>query len=96
MMTKLSMLNCFLFSLILFHNFLQNIHPWCEENEGLRRTSDDLGSLVYQMGHNTEDMVQLAQRTVRDPMKKINGEFPNIQAAIKRRDMALQVLYCVR
>ena len=54
--------------------------------------SDDLGSLVYQMGHNTEDMVQLAQQTVRNPMKKINGEFPNIQAAIKRRDMALQVL----
>ena len=62
----------------------------CQENESLRRTSDDLGSLVYQMGHNTDDMVQLAQRTVRDPMKKINGEFPNIQAAIKRRDMTLQ------
>ena len=54
--------------------------------------SDDLGSLVYQMGHNTEDMVQLAQQTVRNPMKKINGEFPNIQVAIKRRDMALQVV----
>ena len=68
---------------------LANSQLW-QENESLRRTSDDLGSLVYQMGHNTDDMVQLAQRTVRDPMKKINGEFPNIQAAIKRRDMTLQ------
>jgi len=62
----------------------------CQENDELRSISDELGSLVYQMGHNTEDMVQLAQRTVREPIKKLNNEFPHIQAAIKKRDMALQ------
>lgn len=62
----------------------------CQDHQELRRMSDELGSLVYQMGHNTEDMVQLAQRTVREPMKKINQEYPQIQAAVKKRDLALQ------
>ena len=62
----------------------------CQDNEDLRRISDELGSLVYQMGHNTEDMIQLAQKTVREPMKKLNSEYPQIQVAVKRRDLALQ------
>lgn len=67
-----------------------NNSPLCQDNEELRRLCDELGSLTYQMGHNTDDMAQLAQRTVRDPMKKLNSEYPHIQAAIKRRDLTLQ------
>ena len=62
----------------------------CLDNADLRQMSDELVSVVYQMGHNTEDMVQLAHRTVREPIKKINNEYPHIQAAIRRRDLALQ------
>ena len=63
----------------------------CEEAGGeLRLVGDELGSLAYQMGHNTEDLVQLAHRTVREPVKKLTAEFPHIQAAVKKRDLNLQ------
>ena len=63
----------------------------CEEAGGeLRLVGEELGSLAYQMGHNTEDLVQLAHRTVREPVKKLTAEFPHIQAAVKKRDLSLQ------
>ena len=63
----------------------------CEEAGGeLRLVGEELGSLSYQMGHNTEDLVQLAHRTVREPVKKLTAEFPHIQTAVKKRDLNLQ------
>ena len=63
----------------------------CEEAGGeLRLVGEELGSLSYQMGHNTEDLVQLAHRTVREPVKKLTAEFPHIQTAVKKRDLSLQ------
>ena len=63
----------------------------CEEAGGeLRLLGEELGSLSYQMGHNTEDLVQLAHRTVREPVKKLTAEFPHIQTAVKKRDLNLQ------
>ena len=62
----------------------------CEEAGELRLVGEELGSLSYQMMHNTEDLVQLAHRTVREPIKKLTNEFPQIQAAIKKRDLSLQ------
>ncbi len=41
------------------------------------------------MGHATEDLVQLSQKTVVDPMKKLTAEFGSIAGAIKRRDAVL-------
>ena len=46
-------------------------------------------SVAYQMGHCTDDLVQLSQKTVVEPMKKLTTEFEAITAAIKRRNLAL-------
>ena len=62
----------------------------CEEAGQLRLVGEELGGLSYQMMHNTEDLVQLAHRTVREPIKKLSNEFPQIQAAVKKRDLNLQ------
>jgi len=62
----------------------------CQENEELRKLGEEYSSVVYQMGHATDDLVQLSQKTVVDPMKKLANEFPQIQGAVKRRDLALQ------
>jgi hypothetical protein len=42
------------------------------------------------MGHATGDLVQLSQKTVVEPMKKLTTEFEAISAAIKKRDLALR------
>ena len=39
-------------------------------------------------GHNTEDLMDLGQRTVVDPMKKLAGEFPHIQVQAVRSSVA--------
>ena len=62
----------------------------CEEPGELRVVGEELGNLSYQMMHNTEDLVQLAHKTVREPIKKLNNEYPQIQSAIKKRDLSLQ------
>eukprot|EP00092_Neocalanus_flemingeri_P004645 GFUD01005008.1.p1 GENE.GFUD01005008.1~~GFUD01005008.1.p1 ORF type:complete len:266 (-),score=90.11 GFUD01005008.1:134-931(-) len=62
----------------------------CQENEELRKLGEQYSSVVYQMGHATDDLVQLSQKTVVDPMKKLTNEFPQIQGAVKRRDLAMQ------
>jgi len=59
------------------------------EKEELRKLAEDYSSVVYQMGHATDDLAQLSQKTVVDPMKKLNGEFASIQSAIKKRDQSL-------
>ena len=41
------------------------------------------------MGHNTDDLAQLSQKTVVDPLKKLSSEFGAVAAALKRRDTAL-------
>ena len=46
-------------------------------------------SVAYQMGHCTDDLVQLSQKTVVEPMKKLTTEFEAITAAIKKRNLAL-------
>jgi len=56
----------------------------------LARLTDQYQSIVYQMGHNTEDLAQLCHKTVLEPVKKLSNEFPQVQAAVKRRDLALQ------
>jgi hypothetical protein len=43
-----------------------------------------------QLGHATDDLTQLTTKTVVDPMKKLNGEFSSIAAALKKRDEALR------
>ena len=63
----------------------------CQENPELRRLAEDYSSVVYQLGHTTDDLSVLSQKTVVDPMKKLVGEFPNIQASVKKRDLALHV-----
>ena len=62
----------------------------CQENEELKKLGEQYSSVVYQMGHATDDLVQLSQKTVVDPMKKLANEFPQIQGAVKKRDLALQ------
>ena len=44
------------------------------------------------MGHCTDDLVQLSQKTVVEPMKKLTTEFEAITAAIKRRNLALALV----
>ena len=63
----------------------------CQENPELRRLAEEYSSAVYQLGNTTDDLSVLSQKTVVDPMKKLVGEFPSIQAAVKRRDLVLQV-----
>lgn len=41
------------------------------------------------MGHTTDDLIQLSQKTVVDPMKMLTAEFGAIANAIKKRDAAL-------
>jgi len=62
----------------------------CQENPELRRLAEDYSSTVYQLGHTTDDLSLLSDKTVVDPLKKLTGEFPSIQAAVKRRDLVLQ------
>ena len=64
----------------------------CQENPELRRLAEEYSSAVYQLGNTTDDLSVLSQKTVVDPMKKLVGEFPCIQAAVKRRDLVLQVI----
>ena len=64
--------------------------PACQEEESLRKIADDYQSVVYQMNHASGDLVQLSQKTVVEPMKKLTGEFAAIAAAIKKRDAALK------
>jgi len=66
----------------------------CQENPELRRLAEEYSSAVYQLGNTTDDLSVLSQKTVVDPMKKLVGEFPCIQAAVKRRDLVLQE--CIR
>jgi len=61
----------------------------CQGDPELKTMCDKYVSVVYQQGHNTEDLMDLGQRTVVEPMKKLAGEFPHIQAAIKKRDQTL-------
>ena len=63
--------------------------PIINEHPSLRNVAEDYQSVVYQMGHNTDDLAQLSQKTVVDPLKKLNPEFGAIAAALKRRDTAL-------
>ena len=44
------------------------------------------------MGHNTEDLTELSKRTVVEPMKKLAGEFPQIQV----RNMCGEILILSR
>ena len=62
----------------------------CQENPELRRLAEEYSSAVYQLGNTTDDLSVLSQKTVVDPMKKLVGEFPCIQAAVKKRDLVLQ------
>ena len=59
------------------------------EDANLRKVAEHYQSVTYQMGHNTDDLAQLSQKTVVDPLKKLNPEFGAIAAALKRRDTAL-------
>lgn len=61
----------------------------CQEDEELKAMCNQYGDAVYQMGHRTEDLVDLSQRTVVEPLKKLSGEFAQIQNAVKRRDLTL-------
>ena len=63
--------------------------PLIHEDENLRKVAERYQSVTYQMGHNTDDLAQLSQKTVVDPLKKLNPEFGAIAAALKRRDTAL-------
>ena len=49
-----------------------------------------LALFLFQLGHATDDLTQLTTKTVVDPMKKLNGEFSSIAAALKKRDEALR------
>eukprot|EP00088_Acartia_fossae_P052742 TRINITY_DN5974_c0_g2_i1.p1 TRINITY_DN5974_c0_g2~~TRINITY_DN5974_c0_g2_i1.p1 ORF type:complete len:264 (+),score=51.56 TRINITY_DN5974_c0_g2_i1:36-794(+) len=60
-----------------------------QEDDELKSVCNQYGDAVYQMGHRTEDLVDLSQRTVVEPLKKLSGEFPQIQNAVKRRDLTL-------
>lgn len=63
--------------------------PLVHEHANLRKVAENYQSVTYQMGHNTDDLAQLSQKTVVDPLKKLNPEFGAIAAALKRRDTAL-------
>jgi len=61
----------------------------CQEDEELKNICNQYGDAVYQMGHRTEDLVDLSQRTVVEPLKKLSNEFPHVQNAVKKRDLTL-------
>ena len=63
--------------------------PLIHEHENLRKVAENYQSVTYQIGHNTDDLAQLSQKTVVDPLKKLNPEFGAIAGALKRRDTAL-------
>ena len=63
--------------------------PLIHEHSDLRKVAENYQSVTYQMGHNTDDLAQLSQKTVVDPLKKLNPEFGAIAGALKRRDTAL-------
>ena len=77
------------------HKLEQNISselsnsPIIHEHPNLRKTAESYQSVTYQMGHNTDDLAQLSQKTVVDPLKKLSSEFGAVAAALKRRDTAL-------
>jgi hypothetical protein len=52
-----------------------------QENNELKTLCEKYSTVVYQMGHATEDMTELTQRTVVQPMKKLSSEFPSIQVS---------------
>ena len=82
-------------SVALLHRLEQTLasdlsnSPVCHSDESLRQIADEYSSVVYQLGHATNDLTQLTTKTVVDPMKKLNAEFASIAAALKRRDEAL-------
>lgn len=63
--------------------------PLIHEHENLRKVAENYQSVTYQIGHNTDDLAQLSQKTVVDPLKKLNPEFLAIAGALKKRDTAL-------
>ena len=63
--------------------------PLIQEHENLRKVAENYQSVTYQIGHNTDDLAQLSQKTVVDPLKKLNPEFGAIAGALKRRDTTL-------
>ncbi len=63
--------------------------PVSKEEAAVKKVAEDYQSVVYQMGHATEDLVQLSQKTVVEPMKKLTAEFGAIAGAIKKRDAVL-------
>ena len=48
--------------------------PLIHEHENLRKVAENYQSVTYQIGHNTDDLAQLSQKTVVDPLKKLNPE----------------------
>ena len=82
-------------SVALLHRLEQTLasdlsnSPVCHSDETLRQIAEEYSSVVYQLGHATNDLTQLTTKTVVDPMKKLNAEFAFIAAALKRRDEAL-------
>ena len=50
---------------------------------------------LMQMGHSSQDLVELGQRTVVEPMKKLAAEFPQIQVCcnLERKDIKLVGLF---
>jgi len=61
----------------------------CQGDPELKTLVDKYVSVNYQMGHSSQDLVELGQRTVVEPMKKLAAEFPQIQASVKKRDVVL-------
>jgi hypothetical protein len=54
-----------------------------QENSELKAVCDNYSTVVYQMGHATDDLAELSQRTVVEPMKKLSSEFPSIQVWVQ-------------
>lgn len=64
----------------------------CQSEQELKWQVEEWDHAVSKLDMHMQDVNAVVQKAVIDPIKKLNTIFPNVQAAVKRREQALQEL----
>ncbi|XP_046360512.1 bridging integrator 3-like [Haliotis rufescens] len=62
----------------------------CQGEDTLHRNVEEWDHAVVTLDLHSQDLNAATQKTLIDPMKKFNSIFPNVQAAVKKREQSLQ------
>ncbi|XP_022662579.1 bridging integrator 3-like isoform X1 [Varroa jacobsoni] len=63
---------------------------FCKEHDDLRRTIEEWLCYASEMDQAVDDHVIAVRRCLVDPMKRYQSTFPDVQAAVKKRDQLVQ------